>query len=266
MAPGRFRRGTSGTDPRPSLTGQAFRPHQCNGLPQLFEQHDACANTTRDGPESGSDGLKQLALPRTGETEAVRTTSVGGCGSYAPWGRTTITEHRALCAIRSLTLPMLRMPWRPRVPTTTTSALADASPRAVIGGPGSTIISSANPRACSRSGGCLRSPIATIGRTSVSNRRPSSTATPNATADSGEPSTPTTIRWGNSPAIGDRLATRTEHGASCNNLVATLPNSTPAARPVPFDPTATMLASCRSRSAVRVAAGRPVTRWLVVGD
>ena len=161
---------------------------------------------------------------------------------------------------------MLGTPWRPRLPTTTRSTPDDASVRAVTGLSGSTITVSAIPRTRSRSGCGPRSPIATMGRTSAPKRWPSSAATANARADSGEPSTPATIRCGNSPWSGERLATRTEHGASCNNLVVTLPKSIPAGRAVPFDPTATRVASVRSTRLRRVSAGKPPTCWLVVGD
>ena len=83
--------------------------------PRERHEHDR----RRDGPDgvSGFGLREEVQQP----ADADRREDAGGKQAVAHedvGGLTTSTEHGALCATLSLTLPRARTPWRPRLPTT----------------------------------------------------------------------------------------------------------------------------------------------------
>ena len=100
-------------------------------------------------------------------------------------------------------------------------------------------------------------PQATSAVSWASSRSAAYFAAANAAADSGEPSTPTTTRFGNPSRRG--RTTSTEQGALWISSVATDPSTMPRSRPPSLVPTATSVSWSRTISRSSCGAGAPRT-------
>src|SRR6185437_8602930 len=175
--------------------------------------------------------------------------------------RTTSTEQRASCATRSLTLPSDRIPWSPRLPTTSRSG--SSRERASTGEPDSIRSGVSGPAAASSAdrtaaGSGVPPPVATTASSCDPHAFAIAAAAWTARADSSEPSAPTTTRAGNASPASPR-AISTGHGASCSSCAATLPSRMPERRRWSCDPTATRVASWRPASVSIIGPGGPST-------
>lgn len=143
------------------------------------------------------------------------------------------------------------------LPTTMRSASSESSRSAATALSGTSSTWGAISYAAGHS--MLGSSTAATNRKVEPNRSARRWAAAAAPADSGEPSTPTTIVFGHHSVRGAR-AISTEHGASCSKCVATEPSAMPTARLWSWLPTTARLALRRPSSARRESSGFPSSR------